>query len=201
VTKLLSEPGLSGRADLNDLTLAATAFAELTKAQIAAAAAAAAAVPVPQPVPPTTAALTPPAATPSSTSATPAAASRTSPAPSTARATGGGTQPPPAPRQSSSAPVQRPALPPPGFLPAAPISQSVPAWQPGTGLQIGFTGAVRLSIDATGKVTNAVMDPSVYPPYDRLVLAAAREWVYRPASQDGQPVASERLVEIVLKPR
>ena len=33
VTKLLSEPGLSGRADLNDLTLAATAFAELTKAQ------------------------------------------------------------------------------------------------------------------------------------------------------------------------
>jgi TonB family protein len=67
--------------------------------------------------------------------------------------------------------------------------------------QLGFTGAVRLSIDATGKVTNAVMDPSVYPPYDRLVLAAAREWVYRPAMQDGKAVASERLVEIVLKPR
>jgi TonB family protein len=67
--------------------------------------------------------------------------------------------------------------------------------------QIGFTGAVRLTIDASGKVTNAVMDPSVYPPYDRLVLAAAREWIYRPATQDGQPVVSERRVEIVLRPR
>jgi hypothetical protein len=205
VTKLLSEPGLSGRPDLNDLTLAATAFAELTKAQIAAAAAAAAAtaaaVPAPQPAPPTTATITPPAATLSSTSAPPAA-SRTSTTPSTARATGGGTQPPPAPRPSSVT-LQRPAVPPPGFLPAAPISQTVPAWQPGPGMvgQLGFTGAVRLSIDATGKVTNAVMDPSVYPPYDRLVLAAAREWVYRPAMQDGKAVASERLVEIVLKPR
>jgi hypothetical protein len=53
--------------------------------------------------------------------------------------------------------------------------------------QLGFTEPCRLSIDATGKVTNAVMDPSVYPPYDRLVLAAAREWVYRPATQDGSP--------------
>jgi protein TonB len=79
----------------------------------------------------------------------------------------------------------------------------IPPWQPGTGLssQIGYNGAVRLTIDATGKVTNAVMDPSVYPPYDRLVLAAARDWIYRPATQDGQPVASQRLVEIVLRPR
>src|SRR6185436_13611391 len=112
VTKLLSEPGLAGRADLSDLTLAATAFAELTKAQIAAtAAAAAAAVPAPQPAPPTAAA-TPPAATSSGTGATPAAASRTSSGPSTARTTGGGTQPPPAPR-SSAVTLQRPAPPPP----------------------------------------------------------------------------------------
>ena len=84
-----------------------------------------------------------------------------------------------------------------------PISQTVPPWQGVSGAfgQIGFTGAVRLSIDAGGKVTNAVMDPSVYPPYDRQVLAAARQWVYRPATQDGRPVASERRVEIVLRPR
>jgi TonB family protein len=201
VTKLLSEPGLAGRADLNDLTLAATAFAELTKAQVAAAtaAAAAAAAPAPQPTPTTAAAPTSPAVTQSGTPAPAPAASRTS-APSTARGTS--TQPPPAPR-TSSGPSQSPFAPPPGFVAAAPITQVVPPWQPGTGLssQIGFSGAVRLTIDATGKVTNAVMDPSVYPPYDRLVLAAARDWVYRPATQDGQPVASQRLVEIVLRPR
>ena len=45
------------------------------------------------------------------------------------------------------------------------------------------------------------MDPSVYPPYDRLILAAAREWTYRPATQNGEPVASQRKVEIVLRPR
>ena len=41
VTRLLAEPGLAGRADLADLTLAANAFTELTRAQMAAAAAAA----------------------------------------------------------------------------------------------------------------------------------------------------------------
>ena len=202
VTKLLSEPGLAGRADLSDLTLAATAFAELTKAQMAAAAAAAAAaIPAPQPTPPAAAAIPPPAVSSAAVPA-PAAASRTSSAPSAARATSGGAQPPPAPRASSGA-LQPPAIPPPGFVPAVPILQPVPPWQPVAGVfgVTGFTGAVRLSIDATGKVTNAVMDPSVYPPYDRLVLAAAREWVYRPATQNGQPVASERRVEIVLKPR
>ena len=67
--------------------------------------------------------------------------------------------------------------------------------------QLGFSGAVRVTIDATGKVTGAVMDRPVYPPYDRLVLAAARAWTYRPATRNGQPVSSERLVEIVLQPR
>jgi hypothetical protein len=58
-----------------------------------------------------------------------------------------------------------------------------------------------VTIDATGKVTGAVMEPSVYPPYDRQILIAARDWTYRPATQNGTPVASERLVEIVLRPR
>jgi len=42
VVRLLAEPGLAGRADLADLTLAANALAELTRAQMATAAAAAA---------------------------------------------------------------------------------------------------------------------------------------------------------------
>jgi hypothetical protein len=91
----------------------------------------------------------------------------------------------------------------PGLVPAIPVSQVVPPWTPGSGVigQLGFSGAVKVTIDASGKVTQAMMAPSVYPPYDRLILTAARDWVYRPATLDGQPVASERLVEIVLRPR
>ena len=205
VTKLLSEPGLAGRADLNDLTLAATAFSELTKAQMAAAAAAAAAVPAPQPVPSAAVANAPSAAAPAGTAvsaaSTPAITAPAAPSTPAARSASG-TQPVPAPR-SDVITTPRSVTARPGFVPAAAVTQVVPPWQPGAGVssQLGFTGAVRLSIDATGKVTNAVMDPSVYPPYDRLVLAAAREWIYRPATQDGQPVASERRVEIVLRPR
>jgi len=207
VTKLLSEPGLAGRSDLNDLTLAATAFAELTKAQLAAAAAtaaaAAAATPPPQPAAVAAPAPPPPAST-AGASVTPALPAAQAPAPSAPRFTNGA-QPAPAARNAPATTLRTPATPttPPGFIPAAPISQTLPAWQPGTGVvsQLAFTGAVRLSIDAEGKVTGAVMDPSVYPPYDRLVLTAARQWSYRPATQDGRPVASERRVEIVLQPR
>ena len=59
---------------------------------------------------------------------------------------------------------------------------------------------MRVTIDSTGKVTGAVMDRSVYPPYDRLLLTAARSWTYRPATRNGQPVISNRLVEIALRP-
>jgi len=208
VTKLLSDPGLAGRADLNDLTMAATAFSELTKAQIAQAAAAAAAAAAPAPAPQANALTEPSAA---SNGGAPATAPNVA-APGASR-TPSGAQPPPAPRPATTTALRatnttstRPATPapaPPGFVPAVPIAQALPAWTPPTGAiaQLGFSGGVRVTIDASGHVTGAVMEPSVYPPYDRLVLAAAKEWTYRPATQNGQPVASERRVEIVLKPR
>jgi periplasmic protein TonB len=209
VTKLLSDPGLAGRTDLSDLTLAATAFAELTKAQMAAAAvaAAAAAVPAPQPGPPPAGATEPPASAGAGSPGPPPITG--TPAPSR---TTGTVQFPTTPRSAPAATTLRPptAASPaaasasiPGFVAAVPISQAVPAWQPGTGIvsQLEFSGAVRVTIDANGKVTDAVMQPSVYPPYDRQILTAAREWTYRPATQNGKPVASERLVEIVLRPR
>ena len=205
VTKLLSEPGLAGRADLNDLTLAATAFTELTRAQMATAASAAVA-PAPQPVPPAAASATPPAVSAASTpvmSATTATAPPSTPAASRGAA---GAQPPPAARPGAVTTLRAPsaATAPPGFVPAAPdLADPCLRGNPGTGFvaQMGFSGAVRVTIDATGKVTGAVMEPSVYPPYDRQILTAARDWIYRPATQNGKPVTSERLVEIVLRPR
>jgi protein TonB len=116
-----------------------------------------------------------------------------------------GAQPPPAARTTvTPAAASRAAgAVDPGFRAAVPIAQALPAWQPPAGVvaQRGFSGAVRVTIDPSGKVTGAVMEPSVYPPYDRLVLTAARNWTYQPATRNGEPVASERLVEIVLRPR
>lgn len=224
VTKMLSEPGLAGRADLTDLTLAATAFTELTRAQMAASAAAAKAAAAP--APPSAPAVSPAAASPAAgtpVAPTPAATAQ-APAPATnAPATNGastartaappttvrtGAQPVPAGAELAAPPPSaRPAAPAAAndsnFVPAVPISQVLPPWQPGSGAfaQLGFQGAVRVTIDATGKVTGAVMERPTYPPYDRLVLAAARNWTYRPATRDGKPVNSERLVEIVLRPR
>jgi len=209
VIRLLSEPGLAGRADLADLTLAANALAELTRAQMATAAAAAASAP---------SAAVSPATRPAATATTPASPAAGAPASRTgaAPARSGVAQPPPVqpPPPGQRVTVRPPAAAPTAgatvqappadrsFVPSEPISQTLPAWQPGNGpiRQIGFTGAVRVTIDATGKVTGAVMDRSVYPPYDRLVLTAARSWTYRPATRNGQPVISNRLVEIALRP-
>jgi len=61
-------------------------------------------------------------------------------------------------------------------------------------------GSVLISIDATGRVTDAKMQQPVYPSYDRLLLEAARTWRYRPAIRDGQPTASQLIVPIVVRP-
>jgi tetratricopeptide (TPR) repeat protein len=83
------------------------------------------------------------------------------------------------------------------------IAQVLPLWKPpdeATARRV-FTGAIKLSIDAQGKVTEATQERIVHPAYDPIVLQAARSWLYKPATLDGQPVRSETTVEIRLEPR
>jgi TonB family protein len=191
VLALLAEPGLKGRSDLDDLSLAANAFAELTKTQLATAVVAPpAAVTAPPPV----AAAAP--STAANAGSRPPAPTTPTPAPArpAAREAASSATPQPPPESAASAPAN-------GFTPAVPINQALPRWQPENAAvaRNGFSGAVRVTIDAAGKVTGAVMERPVYPPYDRLVLEAVRSWTYRPATRAGQPVSSERLVEIQLR--
>ena len=208
VTRLLSDPTLAGRADLSDLILAANALAELTRTQIAAAAARPAASPEPVAAPPAVA----PAPTTSTNAGngrgqTPASGAARGAAPAVLRPPARGAAATAAPAASTAAAGRQPA---PagaplveGFEPAVPILQALPRWQPENSLvaRLTYEGSVRLTIDATGHVTGAVMERATYPQYDRLVLAAAREWTYKPATLRGQAVASERVVEIQLRPR
>jgi protein TonB len=201
VVTLLSEPGLKGRAELDDLTLAANALTELAKAQIAAAPAAPVA-----PAPTVTTAVSTPAPPAATASSAASATTTAAPAPAGARTAPPSTtvlRPPGSAAEAAKATPSTAVAVAGNFQVAVPISQALPRWQPENSVvaRAGFSGAVRVTIDATGRVTGAVMERPVYPPYDRLVLDAARNWTYKPATRNGQPVPSERVVEIQLRAR
>jgi TonB family protein len=89
------------------------------------------------------------------------------------------------------------------IVPPAAIQQRLPPWvandNPVT--RAGeFRGAVRVQISAEGRVISAEMVKSVHPAYDPVLLRAARGWLYEPARKDGVPVASEKTVEVSVKP-
>ncbi len=86
---------------------------------------------------------------------------------------------------------------------AVPVRQALPQWVPPAGMSryTDFRGAVRVEIGADGKVVSAAIAEPIHPAYDRLLLAAARDWLYEPATRDGVPVPSERTVQVSLKAR
>jgi periplasmic protein TonB len=91
----------------------------------------------------------------------------------------------------------------PEIIPPIAVRQTMPQWVPSDAMsrQASFSGVVRVSISAAGRVDTAAIEKSVHPAYDRLLLQAARSWEYRPATSDGVPVPSEQLVQVQLKPR
>jgi TonB family protein len=83
------------------------------------------------------------------------------------------------------------------------INQTLPQWRPTNDASAtrAYSGAVKVTISAEGRVTSAVMQRRIHPLYDRAVMEAATRWSYRPATLDGKPVTSEKTVEIELAPR
>jgi TonB family protein len=61
-------------------------------------------------------------------------------------------------------------------------------------------GRIEVVIDETGAVAAAVMNQSVTAAYDKLALAAARNWRYTPAKVNGTPVKFRKIVQITVKP-
>jgi hypothetical protein len=57
-------------------------------------------------------------------------------------------------------------------------------------------GLVDVVIDELGRVIAMSMRTSIHPSYDALVLTAAKDWKYRPATFNGQPVKYRRLISI-----
>ena len=54
----------------------------------------------------------------------------------------------------------------------------------------------RRVIDELGRVVGLTIRNSIHPTYDAQILAAAKDWKYKPATLDGQPVKYRRLISI-----
>jgi TonB family protein len=59
---------------------------------------------------------------------------------------------------------------------------------------------VALVIDESGNVESVTLLTSLQPEYNPVLLKAAREWKFRPATKDGLPVRYRKVVGIRLNP-
>jgi protein TonB len=87
------------------------------------------------------------------------------------------------------------------YSPPVAIQQTLPPWRPGPALarQV-LRGEVHVRIDESGHVTRARMTKPVHSTYDTLVVTAAKQWTYKPATRNGIAIPSEMTVPIQLRP-
>ena len=64
----------------------------------------------------------------------------------------------------------------------------------------GLPGSLALVIDERGNVESVTLLTSLQPEYNAVLLKAAREWKFRPATKGGLPVRYRKVVGIRLNP-
>jgi protein TonB len=112
---------------------------------------------------------------------------------------------PPPPPKAPARELPPEAPPPPHYyspddgnvLPPVPIQQSLPPFP--SNVTVAAPGIIEVLIDETGAVVSVSMRVSVSPRYDRLAVEAARDWKYRPATLNGQPVKYRKMVQVSVK--
>lgn len=91
---------------------------------------------------------------------------------------------------------------PPKIVLPVPIQETLPRWTPPESFsRVEYRGAIVLRIDTEGKVLSSEMQTPTHPVYDAEILRASKSWRYKPATSDGVPIPSERVLAFVLKPR
>jgi tetratricopeptide (TPR) repeat protein len=82
------------------------------------------------------------------------------------------------------------------------VKQEIPAWVPfdGVSRRQAFNGVLRIRVGVDGRVEAAEMIRPVHPGYDKELLRATESWLYKPATENGVPVASDVMVQIQLRP-
>ena len=114
--------------------------------------------------------------------------------------------PPRPPAAESERPAAPSATPAPAavstFVPAAVIQETLPTWTPPNPsiAKNEYNGAVKVRIGTDGRVKAATIDRPTHPAYDAALLNTARSWLYKPATQNGTPIESERVIAVRLRP-
>lgn len=85
-------------------------------------------------------------------------------------------------------------------LPVA-LRQEVPRVPVNVATQARDRGLLELIIDEQGRVTSITIRLSVHPVYDPLLMSAARDWRYRPATVNGVPVKFRKVIQITVEKR
>jgi hypothetical protein len=116
------------------------------------------------------------------------------------------TAPPPTPVKPADATPAQPSI----FTAAdkdvtPPIQTSgrMPEWNPTTPMWKSntFRGVLELVIDDHGLVQSAVMRQQVPEKYDERLIAATKDWRFKPAQRNGAPVAYRTFLQVVLQPK
>jgi hypothetical protein len=81
------------------------------------------------------------------------------------------------------------------------IRQDVPRLPPAILSQSRDRGMLEIVIDEKGRVTGITIRTPVHPMYDPLLMTAARDWRYRPATAGGVPVKYRKLIQVVIDKR
>lgn len=86
----------------------------------------------------------------------------------------------------------------PGVMPPVPTKQEVPRIPATILSQTRDRGLLELVIDERGRVVALEFKARLHPIFDNQLISAAKDWRYRPATLNGQPVKYRKLVQITL---
>lgn len=88
-----------------------------------------------------------------------------------------------------------------GVAPPVVLRQDVPRVPSTISAQARERGLLEVVIDEQGRVVNLTLRLPIHPMYDPQLLAAAREWRYKPATVDGTPVKFRKMIQVTVDKR
>jgi len=109
--------------------------------------------------------------------------------------------PPPAPVPAKPAEPQVYVGGEPGLVAPVAIRQVVPNVPAAVAGMTKDRGYLEIVIDEQGRVMSGALRSAIHPMYDNILLNAAKDWKYRPATFNGTPVRFKKLIQITLPRR
>ena len=86
----------------------------------------------------------------------------------------------------------------PGITPPVPVRQDVPRVPTMIVAQARARGLLEVVIDEQGRVTGLTIRLSIHPMYDAQLIAAAKDWRYKPAMAGGVPVKFRKVIQVTV---